>query len=167
MLRGSNTLILKILSQEEHVLVVLLLKMRSVWMRSLSLFAFATDRRLGKGEKHDLFTCYGAYVMVQANHFDPHDALNHFLQGRSSRLHQLRPHLLYQSPAGLRMERLDELLLGRGHDAAEANDQKITNEVRLDGLGATANVFLFKAAHSFANSGFDFALCFHNGLECV
>ena len=58
-------------------------------------------------------------------------------------------------------ERLDQVLLGRGQDALEADDEQIADQVGADVLGSPAHVVLLEAADPFANGGFDFSLRFH------
>ena len=52
-------------------------------------------------------------------------------------------------------------------DAAKADEHKITNEVRMDVLGATAHEFLLKARDPLADGSFNLAPCFHFCIECA
>jgi hypothetical protein len=51
-------------------------------------------------------------------------------------------------------------LFGRGQDALEADHQEVAEQVGADVLGPPAHVFLFEAAHPFADGGFDLPCVF-------
>jgi len=93
--------------------------------------------------------------------------LNHGLQGRPGRFHQLRPHLLEQFPALVGREGLDQLLLGCRQHAAEANQDQVADQMGVDLLGTAAHILLFEAVDPLADSGFDLALCLHAHLKRV
>ena len=60
-----------------------------------------------------------------------------------------------------RRERRNQLLFGHSQDAFESDDEKFTDQIRVDILGPATHVILFKARDSFAYSGFDFPECLH------
>jgi hypothetical protein len=53
------------------------------------------------------------------------------------------------------------MLLGRGQNAFESDDNQIIDQVSVNVLGPSAHVFLFEVAHPPRNGAFDFALRFH------
>ena len=85
-------------------------------------------RRLGQGKENDLLTGYRTNVVVQAQHLDAGDLLDHHFQDRPGRFHQMRPYLFEQVPALLGGKCLDKLLLGRCQNPLEANHEEITEE---------------------------------------
>ena len=117
--------------------------------------------RLGKGEENDLLAGYGADIVVQGQHLDAGDLLDHRFHDRTGRFDQMGPHLLEQVPPFLGRKRLDQMLFGRGQNALKADHEEITEQVGVNVLGAPAHVILLKATHCFTNGGFDFSLCFH------
>ena len=125
----------------------------------------AKMRRLCQGEEHNFFAGYGANVVVQAQHFGAGDLLDHRFHDRPGRFDQMGPYLFEQVSSFLSWERLDQLLFGRRQDTLEADHEQITDQVGAKVLGSPAHVFPFEARHPFADSGFDFSLCFHGGLE--
>ena len=56
-------------------------------------------RRLGEREEHDLFAGDGADVVVQAQHLDAGDFLDHRFHHRPRRFDRVRPHLFEQVSA--------------------------------------------------------------------
>ena len=139
-------------------------------LRSRRPYFFFVSRNAGdsgQGEEHDLFAGHGADVVVQAQHLDAGDLLDHRFQDRPRRFDQLGPDFFEQVPPLLGRQRLDQLLFGRGQDALEADHEKVADQVGVNVLGPPAHVFLFKARHPFADGGFDFSLCFHGDLERV
>ena len=58
------------------------------------------------------------------------------------------PHLLEQVASLLGRKRLDELLLGRGQNALQADHEKIAEQVGVNILGATAHVVLLEARNA-------------------
>ena len=50
-----------------------------------------------------------------------------------------------QVPALLGRQRLDQVLLGRGQDALEADDEQVADQVGVDVLGPAAHVFLLES----------------------
>src|SRR5690242_9831618 len=70
-------------------------------------------------------------------------------------------HLLEQVSPLLGRQRLDQLLLGRGQDALEADDEEFADQVGVDLLGTPAHVFLLEIAHPLADGGFDLSLRLH------
>ena len=63
------------------------------------------------------------------------DLLDHCLHEWPRRFDQMGPHLFEQVPPLLGRERLDQMLLGRGQNALEADDQQIADQVGADVLG--------------------------------
>ena len=59
---------------------------------SLSFVRLPVIRRLCQGEEHDLFSGDGADVVVQAQHLDACDLLNHRFHDRPSRFDQMSPY---------------------------------------------------------------------------
>src|SRR5436190_1573967 len=59
----------------------------------------------------------------------------------------------------------DELAVGRGQHALEADNEQIAKQVGVNVLGPTAHVFLLEAGHPFADGGLDFSLAFHGEFE--
>ena len=82
---------------------------------------------------------------------------------RPRRFDQLGPHLFEQASPFLGWERLDQLLFGRGQNALEADDEKITDQVRMNMLGPPAHVFLLKVRDPFTDRRFDFSPRLHDG----
>ena len=62
-------------------------------------------------------------------------------------------------------QRLDQMLLGRGQDALQADHEEIIDQVGANVLGPASHIFLLEARDPFADGGFDFALGFHVDLE--
>ncbi len=62
----------------------------------LLLLGITEIRRLGEGQNNDLFAGDGADVMVQAQHLDTGDLLDHRFQDRAGRFDQMGSHLLEQ-----------------------------------------------------------------------
>ncbi len=118
-------------------------------------------RRLSQGEENDLLAGNGADVMVQAQHLNAGDLVEHRFEDRTGRFNQMGPHLLQQVPPFLGRKRLDQVLFGGGQNAPKADHEKITEQVRVNFLGSPAHVFLLEATNSFTNSGFEFAQCSH------
>ena len=63
-------------------------------LERLFLLGVAENWRLGKGKKNHLLAGYGADVMVQGQHLDAGDLLDHRFHDRTGRLDQMSPHLL-------------------------------------------------------------------------
>ena len=103
--------------------------------------------------------------MVQGQHLDAGDLLDHRFHDRPGRFDQMGPHLLEQVPPLLGRKRLDQMLFGRGQHALKADHEEIAEQVGVNVLGAPAHVVLLKATNSFTNGGFDFSLCFHGDLR--
>jgi hypothetical protein len=118
-------------------------------------------RQLSQREENDLLASDGADVMVQAQHLNASDLLDYRFQDRTGGFDQMGAYLLEQFPPFLGRKRLDQVLFGRGQNAAKADHKKITEQVRVDVLGSPAHVVLLKAANSLTNSGFEFAQCSH------
>ena len=76
-------------------------------------------------------------------------------------LDQVASHLLEQVPALFRLKCLDQMLLGRGQNALEPDDDQIINQMGANVLGPAAHVLLLEAAHALGNGTFDFALSLH------
>ena len=129
------------------------------------LLGFADLRRVNQGEEHDLFAGHGADVMVQAEHFDAGDLLDHRLHQRPRRFEEMGPDLLEQVPPLLGRERLDEVLFGGGQDALEPDHDQVVDQVRVDVLGSAAHVFLFETAHALADGSLDLALRLQSDLQ--
>ena len=77
----------------------------------------------------NLFSGHGADVVVQAQHLDARDLLDHCFHDRPRRFDQMGPYLFEQVPPLLGDERLDQLLFSRGQDALEADHEEITDQV--------------------------------------
>ena len=60
-------------------------------------------------------------------------------------------------PPLLGLERLDQMLFGRGQNPLEPDHEQIADQVGVDVLGAAAHVLLLKAAHALADGGFNFS----------
>ena len=60
---------------------------------ALFLLGFAAARRIGQREDDDLLGRYGADIVVQADHFDSSDVIDHGFHQRPRRFDQLRPDL--------------------------------------------------------------------------
>ena len=74
--------------------------------------------------------------MVQAQHLDAGDFLDHRLHDRPRRFDQLRPDLFEQVPLLLGRQRLDQLLFRRGQNALKADNEEIPDEVGVNVFGA-------------------------------
>ena len=105
--------------------------------------------------------------MVQAEHLDAGDLLDHRLHERPRGFEQMGPDLLEQVSPLLGRERLDQMLLGRRQDALEPDHDQIIDQVRADVFGSATHVFLLEPAHSLADGGLDLTLRFHGDLQCV
>jgi hypothetical protein len=101
--------------------------------------------------------------LMQANDVCAGCVLNHLHQNRPRLFDQLGSDLLEQVSPFFRREPLDKMLLRVRQDAAKADQYKITNQVRVYVLGATAHEFLLKTRHPLADSSFNLAPCFHFG----
>jgi hypothetical protein len=132
--------------------------------KALFLLGFAEERRFGQGENHDLFSGRGADVMMQAQHLDASDLLDHGFHDRPGRFDEMPPYLFDQVPPFLGRERLDQVLFGRRQNALEADNEEIGNQVSVNVLGSPTHVFLLKATDPFANGAFDFSLGFHGNV---
>lgn len=128
---------------------------------ALSFPRLPVIRRLGQGKEHNLLSSHGADVVVQAQHLDASNIVDHGFQVRPPRLDQVGPYLFEQVPSFLLRERLDQVLFGGGQDTLEADHEEAADQVGADVFGTAAHVFLLEAAHSFADGGFDLALGFH------
>ena len=106
----------------------------------------------------------GADVVVEAEDFYAGDAGDHGFHGGAGGFDEVGADLLEQVAALFAGEGFDELLFGGGEDALEADDQQVVDEMGADVAGAAAHVFLLEAAHAFADGGFDFTGCLHQGL---
>src|SRR5580658_6644622 len=93
--------------------------------QALSFFRLTEQRRSSQGEKHDFFTGHCTYVVMHTYHAYSSNLLHHCLHGRARRLDQMTPHLFELFPAFLGRKSSDEMLLGRGQNASEANDKHI------------------------------------------
>ncbi len=71
------------------------------------ILGFPEERRFHQGEEHDLFTGDGADVVVQTQHLDAGDLLDHRFHEGPGRFEQVGPDLFEQVPAFLGRERLD------------------------------------------------------------
>jgi hypothetical protein len=67
----------------------------------------------------------------------------------------LGPELLEKVSPILCRKRFDQVLLGRGQNAGEPDDEKIADQVRVHVLWPAAHVFLVKAADACTNGRFD------------
>ena len=67
------------------------------YLGRLFLFAFAEIRRLGQGQENDLLAGDGADVMVQGQHLDAGDLVDHRFEDRTGRFDQMGAHLLEQA----------------------------------------------------------------------
>ena len=110
-------------------------------------FFFASRRtgRLGQGEENDLLAGDGADIMVQGQHLDAGDLLDHRFHDRTGRFDQMGPHLLQQVPPLLGRKRLDQMLFGRGQHALKADHEEIAEQVGVNVLGSPAHVVLLEA----------------------
>ena len=99
----------------------------------------------------------GADVVVQTQHLDAGDFLDHSFHDRARGFQQLNSHLFDEIPAFVGLERLDQMLLGRGQNSFESDHNEITDQVGMDSLGAAAHVFLFKVAHALGDGCLDFS----------
>jgi hypothetical protein len=121
--------------------------------------------RIGQGEEHDLFTGHRADVVVQADHLNASDLVDHRFQEGSRRFRELSANLLEQVPALLGRERLDQVLFGGGKNALESDQHDGVEDVGVDVLGAAAHVFLLERGHPIGNGGLDFSLRLHQFLR--
>ena len=112
-------------------------------------------RRPGRSAENDLFSGNGADVLVQAQHFDACDFLDHCFHDRPRGFDQMRPYLLEQVPTFLGRERPDHLLFSRGQDALKTDDEEIADQMGANVPGTPAKVLVLKAPDEFANGGFD------------
>jgi hypothetical protein len=94
--------------------------------------------------------------VVQAQHLDAGDFLDHPVHDGAGCFQQLNSHLFHEIASLVGLERFDQMLFGRGENSLEADHKQITDQVGVDALGAAAHVFLLKAAHALADGGFDF-----------
>ena len=95
--------------------------------------------------------------MVQAQHLDAGDLLDHRFEERTGRFDQMGAHLLEQVPSLLGRKRLDQLLLGGGQNALQADHEEIAQQMGVNVLRAPAHVVLLKTTDSLRNSGFHFS----------
>ena len=115
---------------------------------------------------NDLLAGCGADIMVQGQHLDAGDLLDHRFHDRAGRFDQMGPHLLQQVPPLLGRKRLDQMLFGRGQHALKADHEEIAEQVGINVLGPPAHVVLLKATDSFTNGGLDFSLGSHGRPPC-
>lgn len=54
------------------------------------------------------------------------------------------------------------MLFGSGQNVLQPHYEKVADQVRVDILGSSAHVFLFKGSRPVADGGFDFSLRFHS-----
>ena len=71
---------------------------------SLLLLYVADNRRLGKGKENDLLAGCGADIMVQGQHLDAGDLLDHRFHDRTGRFDQMGLALASTGPALSRPE---------------------------------------------------------------
>ena len=136
---------------------------------TLRYFFFAS-RRIGDSARVKRTTSSpvdGADVVVQGQHLDAGDLLDHRFHDRPGRFDQMGPHLLEQVPPLLGRKRLDQMLFGRGQHALKADHEEIAEQVGVNVLGSPAHVVLLEATDSFANGGFDFSLGLHGNLHGI
>ena len=93
--------------------------------------------------------------MVQAQHLDARDFLDHCFHDRPRGFDQMRSYLFEQVPALLGREGHDHLLFGRGQDALKTDHEEITDQMGANVPGPPAEVVVMKASDEFANGGFD------------
>jgi len=114
----------------------------------LFLLGFAEIGRLSQGEENDLLAGGGADVMVQGQHLDAGDLVDHRFEDRAGRFDQMGAYLLEQVPPFLGRKRLDQVLFGRSQNSLKADHEEITEQVSVNVLGAPAHVVLLKMAAS-------------------
>ena len=73
--------------------------------------------------------------MVQAQHLDAGDLLDHRFQDWAGRFNQMGPYFFQQVPPLFGRKRLDQMLLGCNQDTLETDDEEIAEQVGMDGLG--------------------------------
>jgi hypothetical protein len=122
------------------------------------------ERRLGEREVHDFFAGNGTDIVVQAQHFDAGDILDHFFHERPRRFDEMGPDLLEEVFALFGRQRLDQMPFRRSQYSLQADDEQIADHVRVHVFGAAAHVLLLKATDPVADGGFDFTLSLHGVL---
>ena len=100
--------------------------------------------------------------MVQRQHLDAGDLLDHCFHDRPGCFDQMGTYLFEQVAPLLGRQRSDEMLFGGGQNSPQTNHEQIAEQVGMDVLGATAHVILLKATDSLANGGFEFSLRLHS-----
>ena len=128
----------------------------------LLFLGIAEEGRFGQGEEDNLLASHGADIVVETQHYNASDLLDHDDQGRPCQLDQLRTDRLSRSLPLLSWQCLDQLLFSSSQNAPEADNEEITDQVGVNFLGASAHEFLFKATDAFANGGLDFSQCLHH-----
>src|SRR5581483_1289092 len=87
------------------------------WLALALLLDCAEKRRLGQREEDNLFPGGRADVVVQAQHLDSGNLMDHGLHERSRRFDQLSSDLLEEIPPLFRRKGLHQLLFGRRQHA--------------------------------------------------
>ena len=73
--------------------------------------------------------------MVQGQHLDAGDFVDHRFEDRAGRFDQMGAYLLDQVPPFLGRKRLDQVLFSRSQNALKAYHEKITEQVARMSLG--------------------------------
>ena len=134
----------------------------------LFLLGAAENWRFSKGKENNLLAGFGADIMVQGQHLNAGDVLDHRFHDGTGRFYQLGSHLFQEIPPLLGLERLYQMLFGRGQNPLEPDHDQITDQVGVDVLGTAAHALLHKAVHPLANGGFDFSAMFSSeSLTCA
>lgn len=132
---------------------------------ALSFRRWPVAWRLGQGEEHHLFSGHGADVVVQAQHFDARDLLDHGFHNRPRRFAKMGPHLFQQVSSPFDRMRHDQVQFGRGQNALKADHDEVAEQVDANVPWPSAHVFMFKTTDAVANGRFDLALRFHDGSK--
>jgi hypothetical protein len=130
---------------------------------ALSFRRWPVAWRLGQGKEHDLLSGHGTDVVVQAQHFDARDLMDHCFHDRPRRFSKMGPHLFQQAPPLLDRVRHNQVQLGRGQNTLKTDHDEVAEQVDANIPRPSSHVFLFKPTDVAANGRFDLALGFHGG----
>ena len=114
-------------------------------------YFFLASRRTGDSARVKSTTSSPVTVLIswcRLKHLDAGDLLDHRFHDRTGRFDQMGPHLLEQVPSLLGRKRLDQLLLGGGQNALQADHEKIAQQVGVNILGTPAHIVLLEARNS-------------------
>jgi hypothetical protein len=134
---------------------------------ALLLLEFAERWRLGQRENDQFLAGRRADIVMQTDWFDAGNIRDECFKHRPRRFDQLGSHLFEQVASLVGRQRLNEMLLGRGENTFQANDEQVIDEVGTDMFRTATHEFLLETRHPFTDGRLNFAECFHGRLERV